>query len=414
MKWWILGAALAAALAAAAIWAGGGRLPGTAGATPTPLPPVTRDRSVTAEAKVVPARRAALSFQSPGTVAAVLVTEGDMVVAGQSLAKLDDAELKVSLAQAEADLRAAEAQLTRLLGGPSEPEIAAAQAAVDAARAGVTSARGGLSSASAALADVQSGASAEELDIARRRVAQVENELWGVQNQRDGICGRTGRPGFEESDCDGARARVGVAEEQLRIARLELARVERGADAESVAASRGQVGQASGQVDGAAARLRQAEAELERLLAGATPEEVAVADARVLQAQAARDQVRLRLERTTLTAPFAGEVAFVDARPGELISAGIPVIRIADTASWLVETDDLTELGVVYVSVGAQVAVTVDALPDVELTGTVESVRSFGENRLGDIVYTAVIRLDDSDPRLRWNMTAAVVLGQRD
>lgn len=62
------------------------------------------------------------------------------------------------------------------------------------------------------------------------------------------------------------------------------------------------------------------------------------------------------------------------------------------------------------VAVGSPVRVTFDAVPGLELTGTVNQIKAFGENRLGDIVYTVTVVLDRQDPRLRWNMTATVAV----
>src|SRR5687767_6956253 len=77
----LLLAALAALLAACA--SGEPPLPA---AQPTPA---QTDGAIVAEAKVVPAGHAALSFQTGGTVAEVLVQEGDTVAAGQVIARLD-------------------------------------------------------------------------------------------------------------------------------------------------------------------------------------------------------------------------------------------------------------------------------------------------------------------------------------
>jgi hypothetical protein len=35
-----------------------------------------------------------------------------------------------------------------------------------------------------------------------------------------------------------------------------------------------------------------------------------------------------------------------------------------------------------------------------------------GENKQGDITYVVTITLDQQDPQLRWNMTAAVAIAQ--
>jgi hypothetical protein len=52
----------------------------------------------------------------------------------------------------------------------------------------------------------------------------------------------------------------------------------------------------------------------------------------------------------------------------------------------------------------------VDALPEMTFSGVVERIKPLGENVQGDITYKATIRLDENDPRLRWNMTAAVLI----
>lgn len=53
---------------------------------------------------------------------------------------------------------------------------------------------------------------------------------------------------------------------------------------------------------------------------------------------------------------------------------------------------------------------TFDGIPDLSIGGTVQRIRAFGENRLGDITYTVTIALDRQDPRLYWNMTASVTI----
>lgn len=92
----------------------------------------------------------------------------------------------------------------------------------------------------------------------------------------------------------------------------------------------------------------------------------------------------------------------------EYITPGLPVVQLADTAAWQIETNDLTELNIVKVSLGDHVIITFDALPGFELPGTVEQIEDFSENRQGDIVYTVTVQLDQQDPRLKWNTTASV------
>src|SRR3954462_6231099 len=87
MKKIIIGAVVLALLAGGAYFAFGMNAPTAQPAAAAP--PAAAAKAVVAEAKVVPARSAALSLPIGGIVADVLVGEGDRVTAGQVIARLD-------------------------------------------------------------------------------------------------------------------------------------------------------------------------------------------------------------------------------------------------------------------------------------------------------------------------------------
>src|SRR5688572_28459472 len=66
----------------------------------TPLPAIVTDPQVIVDAVVVPARFAQLSVAASGIVAEVLVAEGDLVEAGQAIARLENARQIIAIAQA--------------------------------------------------------------------------------------------------------------------------------------------------------------------------------------------------------------------------------------------------------------------------------------------------------------------------
>jgi multidrug resistance efflux pump len=103
-------------------------------------------------------------------------------------------------------------------------------------------------------------------------------------------------------------------------------------------------------------------------------------------------------------------MASLDTKVGEQVVPGVPVAWLADLNEWQIETDDLTELSIVDVEVGAPAAITVDAIPGLELTGEVVRIRAIAENKLGDTTYTVIVAPDEHDDRLRWGMTAMVVI----
>jgi hypothetical protein len=72
------------------------------------------------------------------------------------------------------------------------------------------------------------------------------------------------------------------------------------------------------------------------------------------------------------------------------------------------ETDDLTELEVVDVSIGQAVTIEPDAIPGLVIDGTVEKISDIFEEKRGDVTYTTKILIDEIDPRLRWGMTVLI------
>lgn len=134
----------------------------------------------------------------------------------------------------------------------------------------------------------------------------------------------------------------------------------------------------------------------------------AAAQARLRTAQAAVLAAQSALDARTLTASSAGTVIDLDLQPGQQVSAGQPLLTLADTSQWIVRTDNLTESEVVAVQVGQQVQVTLDALPGQPLTGEVTRINARFEEKRGDITYTVTARLDGVPAGARWGMTAAV------
>ena len=75
----------------------------------------------------------------------------------------------------------------------------------------------------------------------------------------------------------------------------------------------------------------------------------------------------------------------------------------------MVETTDITELEVVKLVEGQKVTIRPDALSDLQLKGTVIEISNAYTQLGGDILYTVRIRVDETDPRLRWGMTVEIV-----
>ncbi|MEI2776485.1 MAG: HlyD family efflux transporter periplasmic adaptor subunit [Tetrasphaera sp.] len=198
----------------------------------------------------------------------------------------------------------------------------------------------------------------------------------------------------------------GATPEDIQVARAQVAQAQAARDEVIADAHPADVARAQ-------ANVRSATAALDLLKAGARPEEIAVATAQVQAAQAAVAQAQAALDATILTAPFAGEVSSIAVAVGEFVAPGAPVVKLGDTRQWAVETDTLSELEVVNLHEGEAVMVTFDALPGANFRGTVEHIQPASDFKRGDVTFTATIALDVTGESaaaagLRWGMSAAV------
>ncbi len=348
----------------------------------------SKDDVVSAEGNVVPKSASDLAFRTGGRVIEVLVSEGDVVKQGQPLIRLQDDELRIAVTQAQAALDLAKANEAQIEQGARPEEIAAAEAALRAAQAQVNAAvanrdrlTGGATDATIALAQAQLASAMVEQKLAQDTLDKLPDFVHGTPEEQ-------------------LRYRVNAANMAVDAAQKALTEATTGAG-QQVKAAQSNVAAAIAQRDIAQARLDQ-------LKNGATQAQIDAAKAGVAQAQATLAAAQAALDEATLKAPFDGTLALINVDAGQVIGPGLVVASIADLQSWEVETDDLGEVDVVNVQAGQSVSITLDALPDVTLNGAVTSVTPRSETKRGDVTYTVKIKIENSDPRLRWGMTAQV------
>ncbi len=163
-------------------------------------------------------------------------------------------------------------------------------------------------------------------------------------------------------------------------------------------------------LEAAEALLEQAQDEQEKLESGAgvNPDQFAAAEARLQSAEAAIVSAQAAIDALELKASMDGTLVDVTLQVGQRVTAGQPVLTVADFSKWVIKTDNLTEAKVVKVSLGQPVSVVLDALPGQTFIGEVTHINTRYEEKRGDITYTATIRLTQTDPQMRWGMTAAV------
>ena len=194
-------------------------------------------------------------------------------------------------------------------------------------------------------------------------------------------------------------AEVAQAEANLEVARAALDDLQ--PDAQEVALAKQQVADAELQV----AKL---EAGRDPLDEERREARLAAAEARIAAAETALEAADNALADLELRAPFGGVIVALDVDAGEEVGPRQAVMSLADTSEWELLTTDLDELSVVNLAEGDAVKVTFDALPDLEIGGTVSRISRYGQEVKGAVTYAAEIRLGRTDARLRWGMTASV------
>ena len=374
--------------------------------TPTPvLQTQAIDDVISAQGFVVPTRSVDLAFRAGGRVAEVLIHEGDQVKQGQALVRLQADQLQAGVAQAQAALALAQANLAQVQDGARPEEIAAAEAALRTAEAqiGAASAErdrltGGATDAAITAAQARLAAALVDAKVAQDNYDKV-TQCFSVPNSKDEVCPGLGTP--EEQ----ARAALKAANDAVAAAQSALNEATKGGS-KQVQAAHSNVAAQTAQRDLAQARLDQVKA-------GATQAQIEVAQAGVAQAQAAVDAANAALSEATLIAPFDGAIAQLNVEAGQVVGPGSPIVSLADLNAWEVDTDDLSEVDVVNVKIDQTVKITLDALPEVKLTGTVTAITPKAQTKRGDVTYTVKVRLDQADARLKWGMTAQVEIAVR-
>ena len=114
----------------------------------------------------------------------------------------------------------------------------------------------------------------------------------------------------------------------------------------------------------------------------------------------------------TITAPISGTIIEKDAKVGDAVKAGDTLCIVYDL-SYLEMSINVDELQISSISVGQQVQITADAVPDKTYVGTVTRVSMKGTSNGGTTTYPVSIRIDDTDGlRPGMNANAEIVVAE--
>jgi len=221
------------------------------------------------ETGTLEANHVTMSAQVSGMIQFFGPEEGTMVSKGDTVALVDPADWQYQLAQAEANMRAADAQYRLALEGPRKEDVAQGKANYESAKA----------------------------DLQRME------ELFKTKS-------------ISDKNVEDARTRFTLAEQAW-----------------------------------------------EKLQRGSRPEEVDLAKARRDQAAAQMAQLRKKVNDCIITAPIGGTLVNRFVEPGELVTPGATVARIADLRDMEVNIY-VAEMVLPRIQLGQSATVAVDAFPE--------------------------------------------------
>ena len=220
---------------------------------------------------------------------------------------------------------------------------------------------------------IQAGQLVARLDDVEQReqLALRRAELAGAEAALAGLVA-----GSRPQEIAAAEATLRSTEADHDRARLDFARQQELRAKDAIAERELEASQA--QLKVAEARTAESAERLKLVKEGPRAEDIAQARARVEQVRASLALAETQLENTRLVAPLTGVVLSHNIEPGEFVSAGTPVVTVADTAHvWVRAYVNQTDLGRIHL--GQKVEVRTDTFPDKAYEGLIGFIASEAE-----------------------------------
>lgn len=403
-------------------------------------------QSVSVSGTVVAAQNSDLGFAQSGRLTGVYVSVGQKVSAGQVLAEVENGDLRALLAQKQAALASARANLSSLESGTRAEELAVTQAQVDSDRSALEQARQAVvnavqsayttsddairnkidqfftnpRSANPDITFETSNSTLEEILVADR--VSIENTLLAWQKTSTAL-----------TTADDVLAAAADAQQRLAqmtkiltdsnmalnaaITSQTITQTTLSGYITAVATARSNVNAAisalttaTASAKSAAALLQKDERTLALQKAGATVQSLDAARAQVAAAQADVQSAQAQLTKTQVVAPFTGVVSKMDAKVGQIVSPGASGISLQSSGTFQIECY-VPEVSIAAVAIGNTASTTLDAYgPSTFFDAVVISIDPAQTVRNGVSTYKTVLAFVKPDERIRSGMTADITI----
>ena len=271
-----------------------------------------------------------IATKTAGRIAAILVNDGDVIEAGQVVARMDTQTLEAELRQAQAQVRQAQQAKATAAAIVAQRESAKATAAAIVAQR-----ESAKTAATAVVAQRQSELALAEKELSRSQ--QLAFKGAGSQQQLD----------TDYTRYKSTQAALSAAQSQLVEAQS------------AIVAAKAQVAEAQAAIEAAKSQVVEAQSSTDA-------------------ARATTERLQAEIEDSVLKAPRSGRVQYRLAQPGEVLPAGGKVLTILDLSD-VYMTFFLPETLAGKVAIGAETRVVLDAAPHYVFPARVSFVASVAQ-----------------------------------
>ncbi len=319
-----------------------------------------------------------------GRITALGANEGDRVTAGQILVQLDPALLDAQIAQAQAAVETAKAQLAQIQNGPRPADVSAARAALAAAQQNADKVRAGPT-----------------MDQVTQLKAQIDNAK-AVLDQAQAAYDRVG---------GASNPSIGMLPQSV-----QLQQATNNFKAAVAAYNDALTHPTPAELAAAQSQVAQAQAALDHLTP--TGDQIAVAQAQVKQAQEALAVLQVQTSKLTITSPTNGVVAQRAVNVGETAAPGAALLTVTtlDPVKLTIYVPE-TRLG--QIKLGDEIGVQVDSFPGRVFQGKVTFISPQAQftprnvqtkDQRVNTVFAVKLQISNSDSALKPGMPADAAL----
>ena len=322
---------------------------------------------LTVSGNIVPTQTVKASFKIPGVLHNVAVSEGENVVAGQTLATLDKVDYNIQLKGAQATKSTAQAQTSAAI---AQREAAAAQKQAATAQK------------DAAAIDIETAQLQLDTEIPTK-IEQAKAQYDLTKTSYDRVKELYEQGIASQSQFDEISAKLTVDQNTYQQA----------LDAKSIAESK--IKSAQSQLNAAEAQISMTTAQIDM-----TTAQVSASNAQIEVSDALLDEAKTKLSDTVLTSPIDGVVLQKISETGETIGEGYPVVAIGDISNVWAEigvTDDMVN----RIQKGQQAEVFVYGLNQ-SFIGVVDEINSLADTTTR--TFPVKIRIDNAEGVLKPGM----------